>query len=397
MITYRDMTRFCFIPLLIGGAALAQGPQPPGPPMPVPQALQNYQPVTAERLKNPEAGNWLSIRRTYDGWGYSPLDQITPANVKQLRPVWVFSTGETKVHESAPLVNNGVMFISTPSDQVIAIDVKSGNLLWRYKRSRPAGAIVAHDTSRGVALYGDKVYFAAGTAVLVALDAKTGKEVWTAKVADNKSAYYISLAPLIANGKVMVGASGGEFGIRGFVAAFDPDSGKQLWRTYTIPAPGEPGSETWPKGNQWKTGGGSVWVTGNYDPATNTAFWGVGNGGPWMGDQRPGDNLYTSSVIALDAATGKIKGHFQYHPNDSWDWDEVSPPILVDFQRGGRTIKGLIDVARDGYLRFLAGRDGPTHFIDGKPFVKQNVFLRLHPETGRAQVDPARQPGTGKR
>jgi alcohol dehydrogenase (cytochrome c) len=395
------MTRFLFTPLLIAGAVFAQGPQPAGPPMPVPKVLQNYQPVTAERLKNPEAGNWLSIRRTYDGWGYSPLDQITPANVKQLKPVWVFSTGETKVHEAAPLVNNGVMFVSTPNDQVIAIDVKSGNLLWRYKRSRPSTAIVPHDTSRGVALYGDKVYFAAGTAVLVALDARTGKEVWSTPVADNKAAYYISLAPLIAGGKVMVGASGGEFGVRGFVAAFDPETGKEQWRAYTIPAPGEPGSETWPAGgDQWKTGGGSVWVTGNYDPATNLAYWGTGNGGPWMGDQRPGDNLYTSSTIAIDVATGKIKGHFQYDPNESWDWDEVSPPILVDYRRGGRTIKGLIDVARDGYMWFLDRGDDTTggriKFIEGKPFVNQNVYTKLDPETGRPTVDPAHKPGTGK-
>ena len=337
------------------------------------------------------------IRRTYDGWGYSPLEQITPANVARLKPVWVFSTGETRVHEAAPIVNNGVMFVSTPQNQVIAIDAKSGNVLWRYRRSRPEGSNVPHDTSRGVALYGDRVYFAAGEAVLVALDVKTGKEVWTTTVADNKSGYYISLAPLIAGGKVMVGASGGEYGIRGFVAAFDTESGKEQWRTYTIPAPGEPGSETWPKGDQWKNGGGSVWVTGNYDVDTNIAYWGVGNGGPWMGDQRPGDNLYTASTIALDVATGKIKGYHQYHPNDSWDWDEVSPPILVDFQRNGRTVKGLIDVARDGYLWFLERReDGPIRFRDGKPYVKQNVFLRLDPDTGRPEIDMAHKPGTGK-
>ena len=163
-----------------------------------------------------------------------------------------------------------------------------------------------------------------------------------------------------------------------------------------MPAPGEPGSETWPKGDQWKTGGGSVWVTGNYDPETNLAFWGTGNGGPWMGDQRPGDNLYTSSTIAIDVATGTIKGHFQYHPNDSWDWDEVSPPILVDYTRNGRTVKGLIDVARDGYLWFLERTDGPINFVEGTPFVKQNVFKSLDPKTGRPDVDPARKPGTGK-
>jgi alcohol dehydrogenase (cytochrome c) len=380
--------------------ALAQAP-PPGPAAPMPQVLKDYKPVTADRLVNPEAGNWLSIRRTYDGWGYSPLDQLTPANVKGLKPVWVFSTGEVKVHESAPLVNNGVMFVSTPNDQVIAIDVKSGNLLWRYKRPRPAGAIVPHDTSRGVALFGDKVYFASGTAFLVALNAQTGKEVWTTQVADNKAAYYISLAPLVAGGKVMVGASGGEFGVRGFVAAFDPETGKEQWRAYTIPAPGEPGSETWPKGgDQWKTGGGSVWVTGNYDPATNLAYWGTGNGGPWMGDQRPGDDLYTSSTIAIDVATGAIKGHFQYDPNESWDWDEVSPPILVDYQRNGQTVKGLIDVGRDGYLWFLDRGDATTggriRFVEGKPFVYQNVYTKLDPETGRPTVDLTHKPGTGK-
>jgi len=381
--------------IAFSGAVRAQQPAPPPPP-PVPAILQNYRSVTADRLRNPAESDWLMLRRTYDGWGYSPLDQITPANVARLKPLWVFSTGETRVHESPPIVNNGVMFVTTPNNQVIAIDAKTGNMLWRYRRPRISGAIVPHDTNRGVALYGDRVYFTLAEAVLVALDAKTGQEVWTTSVGDNTAAYYTTLAPLIANGKVMVGASGGEFGIRGFVAAYDPDNGKQLWRTYTIPAPGEPGSETWPKGDQWKNGGGSVWVTGNYDPETNLAYWGVGNGGPWMGDKRPGDNLYATSTIALDANTGQIKGHFQYHPNDSWDWDEVSPPILVDYQRNGRTVKGLIDVARDGYLWFLERTTGRVNFVQGKPYVKQNVFLSLNPETGRPQIDPARQPGTGK-
>jgi alcohol dehydrogenase (cytochrome c) len=373
----------------------AQAPAPQAA-APIAAVLQNYSPVTAERLKNPEPENWLMVRRSYDGSGYSPLKQITADNVSKLKPVWGILTGEGRVHEAAPIVNNGVMFVSTPNNQVMAMDVKSGNLLWRYRRPRPTGSSVAHDTSRGVALYGDKVYFAAGEAVIVALDAKTGREVWTTAVADNASGYYISLAPLVAGGKVMVGTSGGEFGVRGFVAGLDPDSGKELWRTYTIPAPGEPGSETWPNGDQWKTGGGPIWVTGNYDPDTNIAYWGTGNGGPWMGDQRPGDNLYTSSVIALDVATGKLKGHFQYHPNDSWDWDEVSPPILVDYQRNGRTIKGLIDVARDGYLWFLERSDGPIKFVEGKPYVNQDVFLSLDPKTGRPNVDPNKKPGTGK-
>jgi hypothetical protein len=231
---------------------------------------------------------------------------------------------------------------------------------------------------------------------VVALDAKTGRELWRKEIANNRAAYYTTLAPLIADGRVMVGTSGGETGVRGFVAAFDPDTGRELWRTFTVPAPGEPGSETWPTGDQWKTGGAPVWVTGNYDLETNTSYWGTGNGAPWMGDQRPGDNLYTGSTVAIDVATGKIKGHFQYTPNESFDWDEVSPPILVDFQRNGRTVKGLIDVARNGYLWFLERGTGPIKFVQGVPHVRQTVFRSVDPVTGRPDLDPAHKPGTGK-
>ena len=377
-------------------AVLLSAQQPPAS-APVPGVLERYKPVTPERLKKPDEGDWLTVRRTYDGWGYSPLEQLTPRNVSGLQPVWVFATGERSGHQAPPMVNGGVMFVATPGNQVLAFDAKTGAQLWRYRRPLSDEVIQLHRTSRGVGLYNDKVYFAAAEAVLVALDARTGKEVWTAKVDENRNGYYMSVAPLVADGKVMVGASGGELGIRGFVAAFDAETGKQVWKVYTVPAPGEPGSETWPKGDQWKTGGGSVWVTGNYDPETNLAYWGTGNGGPWMGDQRPGDNLYTSSTLAIDVATGTIKGHHQYHPNDSWDWDEVSPPILADYTRNGRTIKGLIDVARDGYLWFLERSNGPITFVEGTPYVKQNVFRSLDPKTGKPDVDPEHKPGTGKR
>ena len=379
--------------LILTAAPVLVAQQPP----PRPAILQSYPPVTAEQLKSPADGDWLMVRRTYDGWGYSPLQQVTKANVARLQPVWSMATGVTSGHQAPPIVNGGVMFVATPQNQVLAIDARTGGLLWRYRRTPPDDAIILHRTSRGIALLGDKVYFAAGEAVLVALDAKTGREVWTTKVGDNKAGYYMSLAPLVADGKVLVGTSGGELGIRGFVAAFDANTGKELWRTYTVPAPGEPGSETWPKGgDHYKNGGGSIWVTANYDPQTNLAFWGTGNGGPWMGDLRPGDNLYTSSTIAIDVATGAIKGYHQYHPNDSWDWDEVSPPILVDYQRNGKTVKGLIDVARDGYMWFLERTNGPINFVDGQPYVKQNVFTSLDPKTGRPNVDPARKPASGK-
>jgi alcohol dehydrogenase (cytochrome c) len=379
--------------------ALADDQQPPdteSPRAPLPKALQNYPAVTSERLKNPADGDWLMIRRTYDGWGYSPLSQINQDNVARLQPLWVYSTGENSGHEAPPIVNNGVMFVATPANQVLAIEARTGNLLWRYRRPLPERVIWLHRTSRGVALHGDKVFFAAGEAMLVALNATTGQEVWTTRVADNASGYYMSLAPLVADGKVMIGTSGGELGIRGYVAAYDIETGKEVWKTYAVPAPGESGSETWPQGEQWKTGGGSVWVTANYDPATNLSFWGTGNGGPWMGDQRPGDNLYIGSTIAIDVTTGKIRGHMQYNPNESWDWDEVSPPILVDYQRGGRTIKGLINVARNGYLYFLERTDSKINFIDGTPYVRQTAFTGLEPKTGRPIVDPAKKPGTEK-
>ncbi|HEX7138626.1 MAG TPA: PQQ-dependent dehydrogenase, methanol/ethanol family [Vicinamibacterales bacterium] len=395
------MRRFLvFVTMLSASVAAQQTPAPPAPaappPAPTPAVLQHYASVDAESLKRPRDGDWPMVRRTYDGWGYSPLGSITPANVARLQPVWSFSTGVLNGHEAPPIVNNGVMFVATPGNQVIALEAATGALLWRYKRPLRDDVVLLHPTSRGVGLYGDKVFFAAAEAVLVALDARTGREVWTTKVAENKDGYYMSVAPLVAGGKVLVGCSGGEMGIRGFVAAFDPETGKEIWKTYTVPAPGEPGSETWPSGDHWKTGGAPIWVTGIFDPETNLTYWGTGNAGPWMGDRRPGDNLYTSSTVAFDVKTGAIKGHFQYHPNDSWDWDEVSPPILVDYTRNGRTIKGLIDVARDGYMWFLERTNGPIRFVDGRPYVTQNVFRSLDPKTGRPDVDPARQPGTGK-
>src|SRR5262245_50204630 len=270
--------------LILGTFAAQQQAQAPAQeqPAPTPAVLQNYKPVTAERLKNPEASDWLMVRRTYDGWGYSPLDQITTKNVEKLQPVWVFSTGVVSGHEAPPMVSSGVMFVATPSNQVIAIEAKTGKVLWRFRRPAPEGSNIPHQTSRGLALYGDKVFFAVGEALLVAIDVKTGKEVWATKVEENKNGYYITMAPLVADGKVLVGASGGEFGIRGFIAAFDPNSGKELWKAYTVPAPGEPGSETWPRGDQWKNGGAAVSVTPNYDSEANIVYAGTGNGGQCM-------------------------------------------------------------------------------------------------------------------
>src|SRR5262249_48457650 len=309
------------------------------------------------------------------------------------------ATGQPGGHQAPPTINNGLMFVATPGNQEIALEAKTGHILWRYKRPIPEDIQLLHPTSRGVALFGDKVFFAAADAVLVALEAKTGQEVWKTTVEDYRNGYYMSLAPLVIDGNVLVGVSGGELGVRGFLAAYDANAGGEVWKTYAVPAPGEPGSETWPQSedsDHWKRGGGAMWVTGNYDPATNLTFWGTGNGGPWMGDLRPGDNLYTSSVVAFDAKSGTIKGYFQYLPNDSWDWDEVSPPLVLDFKHNGRTVKGLVNVARNGYLYRLERTADKINFVAGQPFVRQNVFKGLDPKTGRPDVDLARKPGTEK-
>jgi alcohol dehydrogenase (cytochrome c) len=357
----------------------------------------DYAPVTDARLANPEPENWLMTRGGYKGWSYSPLDQINTSNVKNLVPVWSISTGVDSGHESPPIVNNGMMFVSTPYSQVMALNAATGDLLWRYKRPLPEGFSALHNTSRGVALYGDKVFLPALDAVLVALDAKTGKVAWEANVADWKDGYYMTMAPLIVKGKVLVGVAGGEFGVRGFVAAFDAQTGKPVWKTYSIPAPGEPGSETWQKPDTWKTGGASTWMTGNYDSDANVVYWGTGNGSPWFGDQRPGDNLYTSSTLALDGDSGQIKGYFQYHQNESWDWDAMNAPMLVDFQKNGTTTTGLLTPQRNGYLYWLGrGGDGTISYIAAEAYVPQNVFKSIDPETGRPDVDLAHKPATAR-
>lgn len=359
-------------------------------------AEPDYNTVTDARLAAPEAENWLMYRRTYDGWGYSPLDQIDTTNVKSLVPVWSYSTGVEEGHQAPPIVNDGIMFVSTPQNQVLAIDAGSGDLIWRYRRELPDDLLQMHPTNRGVALYGDTVYLATVDAFLVALDAKTGEVRWEAEVEDYLSGYYMTMSPLIAQGKVMVGVSGGEFGIRGFIAAFAADTGEPAWKTYTIPGPGEPGHETWP-GDTWKHGGVPAWLTGNYDAATGLAYWGTGNAGPWIGATRSGDNLYASSVIALEVASGKIAAHHQYHWNDSWDWDEVSPPLLIDVTRDGKTIKGLVHAGRNGYLWLLDRTAGAIRYVDAKPFVRQNVFTGLDEKTGRPTYAEDKVPVIGKK
>lgn len=354
-----------------------------------------YAPVTDERLRNPEPQNWLSYRGNYGGWGYSPLSKIDAGNVGKLQLAWSFSTGVTEGHQSPPIVNNGHMFVSTPGGQVIALDAKSGQELWRYKKDAPAEMLQLHPTNRGVALYGDKVYVATVDAHLVALDAKTGKEVWKKQVGDYKALQYITLAPLAAKGKIMVGSSGGETGVRGFVAAYDAATGNEAWRTFTTAEPGQPGGDSWP-GDAYKTGGASIWVTGTYDPTTNLAYWGTGNPAPWPVHLRKGDNLYSTSVIALDVDTGKLKGYHQYHQHDAWDWDEVSAPLLIDTEIKGKKTKTAVHAGRNGYLWVLERTADQINFVDAWPYIHNDVFTSIDKKTGRPTYDPAKIPNVDK-
>ena len=364
--------------------------------------IRKYSDVTSERLHAPEDRNWLQTRRTYDGQGHSPLDQINVGNVAGLRPVWTLSTGPYEpltdfaalparpAHQSPTIVNDGVMFLTTPDQQIIAINARTGKEHWRYRHDLPSEIIPVHPTNRGVALWEDKLLLATLDTNVIAVDAKTGKELWKTNLERWDHGYYMTLAPLVVDGVVMAGVSGGEFGIRGFVQGLDADSGKTLWKTYTIPEPGEPGGDTW-QGDDWKTGGGSVWITGSYDAKNNLAIWGVGNAGPWIGDMRPGDNLYTTSAIGLDPQTGNIETHFQYHWNGSWDWDETVPPTLMTLD--GRDL--AVKFARNGWIYKLDRAGGKLKFIEGTPYVYQNAFTSLD-ENGRPSYDPLRVPGTGK-
>lgn len=379
--------------------AASPTPIPPAtPPAVTPITYQGtYEPVTDERLTQPEPENWLMYKRTYDMQAYSPLDQITVDNVADLVPVWSFGTGISDGHEAPPIVNGGLMFATGPYSTLYALDARTGNLIWKYARELPgdvAPEVCCGMVNRGVALYGDKVYLATLDSHLLSFMATTGELVWDVPVEDYLLGYAMTLAPLAVDGKILVGAAGGEYGVRGFVAAYDSETGAQVWKTHMIPAPGEPGSETWP-GDTWKTGGGAIWVTGSYDPETNLTYWGTSNAAPWMGDLRPGDNLYTASVVALDADTGEIKSHYQYVPNDSWDYDEVSDQTLVDIERDGKPLKGLIHAGRNGQF-YLLDRTN-LDFVYGEPYIATaDRTITGFDADGRPIIPEDRKPGVGK-
>jgi alcohol dehydrogenase (cytochrome c) len=329
--------------------------------------------VTFDRLVRAanEPQNWLTYSGGYGSQRFTTLRQIDPSNVKNLEQKWVLQNQVSGAWQSSPIVVDGIMYVTQRPNDVMALDAKTGRVFWLYRYSvSPEQRVCCGANNRGVAILGDTLYLATLDAHLVALDATTGRPLWNVAVGDPRLGYSMTLSPLVIKDKVVVGVGGGEFGIRGFVAAYDARTGKEVWRFYTIPGPGEPGHDTW-KGDAWKTGGGSIWVTGSYDPALNLTYWGVGNPGPdWNPDQRPGDNLYTDSVVALDADTGALKWHYQFTPNDAYDYDSVQVPVLVDMNWRGAPAKLMLWANRNGYFYVLDRATG--RFLSGSPFVKVN-------------------------
>ena len=352
-------------------------------------AQAQYQPVTDSRLLNPEPGNWLMWRGNYENWGYSPLSKINTSNVSRLVPVWAFSTGVTQGHEAPPIVNGNFMYITAPYNKLYALNARTGQLIWKYERQLPDDVVVCCDVvNRGVALYGDKVYMGTLDAHLIAFDARTGKIVWDVTVENYKTRYAITSPPLVVNGKVITGVHGGEFGIRGFLAAYDANTGKQLWKTYTTAA-----DDSWP-GDSWKTGGAATWLTGSYDPRTNTLFWGTSNPAPWMDgarDPKKHDLRWTVSVIGVDPDTGRIKSWFQYSPNDAWDYDGVNEQILIDLNKRPT----LISAHRNGHLYNLDRTGGALRYSKAFKFAYSNVYKSID-KNGRPVWDPERRPDIGK-
>ena len=348
------------------------------------QALStDYQAVTDARLANAAKDDgWLMYRRDYTGSGYAPFNEINTTNVANLKQAWNFTSGLDVGHEAPPIVNGDYMFITGPRGKLYAFEEATGKQLWKYEHDLTdtgLKTVCCDIVNRGVALYGSNVYVATLNNDVVALDAKTGKVVWSKKLEKPDLGYAMTLAPLVVKGKVVVGVSGGEYGARGYVVALDAKTGNQVWKRHTIPAPGEPGGDTWPKG-AYKTGGGAAWLTGSYDADTDTLFWGVGNPGPWLASMRPGDNLYTDSVIAIDPASGKIKWHYQYTPHDTWDYDGTNEQVLIDITHDGKSYKALVSASRNGWFYAIDRTNGKLiyaekfahatsvkEFKDGKP------------------------------
>jgi alcohol dehydrogenase (cytochrome c) len=358
----------------------------------VPAALMAQIDVPFARIREAdrEPGNWLTYSRNYTGQRYSPLDQIHPGNVSKLRIAWMRQVDETDAFETSPIVVDGTLFVTEPPNAVEALDAATGRALWRYEKQIPKDLrLCCGRVNRGLAILGSVVYYASIDAHLIALDARTGNLRWDVTMADYKVGYSSTGAPLAVKDKIITGMAGGEYGTRGFIDGYDAKTGKRLWRFNTIPAKGEPGNETW-EGDSWQTGSATTWVTGVYDPETNTLYWGTGNPGPdWNGEVRKGDNLYSDCLLALDPDTGAKKWHFQYTPHDMNDWDSTQTPSLVDAVVQGQQRKMVVLANRNGFYYALDRLTGK--FIAGQAYVKQTWATGLD-EAGRPMRIPDAAP-----
>ncbi|MGA8870119.1 MAG: PQQ-dependent dehydrogenase, methanol/ethanol family [Candidatus Acidiferrales bacterium] len=342
-----------------------------------------------------ESQNWLTYGGNYASQRFSGLNQITPQNANVLRMTWVYQMRGGGALESTPIVVDGIMYVTEPPSNVTALDARTGKTLWHYDPVIPRDlvAIGLFPTNRGVAVLNDKVYVATIDARLIALDAISGVVRWITRIADNKAGYAITQAPLAIDGKIIVGVGGGEAGAHGFLSAFDANDGKLLWRLFTVPrSPTDPGADTWANGS-WSNGGGTTWNTGSYDPETNTLYWGTGNPAPdWNGEGRMGDNLFTCSLIAVDADTGKMKWYFQFTPHETHDWDSSEPPVLFNATIDGKPRKLVALANRNAFYYVLDRVTG--QFLVGVPFAKQTWAKGLDAK-GRpidypaAQIEPS--------
>ncbi len=342
-------------------------------------------------------GEWLMYGRNYLNQRYSPLDKITKENVSQLKPVFGYSTGGKFAGlEATPLFHDGTLYFTADYARVFALDARTGTVKWYWEPEYEDGleaVLCCGPVNRGLAISGDKVYVGTLDARLVALNIKDGSVAWEKKIDEWQNAYASTGAPLVVKGKVIVGIAGAEYGVRGYVRAYDAETGTELWTRHTIPGPGEPDHDTWP-GDTWKTGGASTWQTGAYDPETNLLYWGTGNPGPWNSDLRKGDNKWSCSLLAIDVDTGEIKWGYQYTPNDAWDYDGNNAPALLDVTIDGKPRKVAVQANRNGFLYVLDRVTG--EFIYASATIEGiNWTSGLDPKTGRPTVNEEKRPKSG--
>ena len=326
-------------------------------------------------VSQPPAANWVSYNGDYTGRRFSNLAEITPANVGSLRAQWIFHLRDSTGLEVTPVAVDGILFVTSAND-AFALDARTGRAIWHYSRPVSEGLIddASQHHNRGVAIWHSKVFIETDNAHLLCLDARSGHLLWDVAYAEGNKNYGATSAPLVVKDKVIVGTSGGDDGVRGFVAAFDAETGKQAWRLWTIPGPGEFGSESWP-GDLYLRGGGTTWMPGTYDPDLNTIYWGTSNAAPdFDGAPRPGDDLYTACVLAIDPDTGKMKWYFQFTPHDLYDYDATETPVLIDAVYQGQPRKLLVQANRNGFFYILDRSTGKflsaTRFIESVNWAK---------------------------